>query len=129
MTRRSSAAPSQRQLRVGELIRRVLAETLMRGATHDPALEGLSLTVGEVRASPDLRRATVYVMPLGGAAREEALEALARARGGLRRAVMREVRMKQVPELVFVIDESYDRMDETRALFEDPAVRRDLEGD
>lgn len=130
MVRREAArsGPSQRQLRVGELIRRVLADALMRGDLHEPELAGRSITVGEVRVSPDMRHATVFVMPLGGLDREPVLAALGRARGELRHALTREVRMKHVPDLVFRIDESFDRMDETRALLADERVRRDLDG-
>jgi len=119
--------PSQRQLRVGELVRRVLADVLMRGDLHEADLAGRSITVGEVRLTPDLRKAVVYVMPLGGAERETVLAALERARGELRRALMREVRLKYAPELSFRIDESFDRMDETRAMLGAPRVRRDIE--
>lgn len=127
--RDTKQGPSQRQLRVGELIRRVLSDALMRGETHEPDLAGRSITVGEVRVSPDLRRATVFVMPLGGAEQELALAALTRARGELRRAVTREVRIKHAPELEFRLDESFDRMDETRALLGQERVRRDIEGE
>ena len=119
--------PSQRQLRVGELIRRTLSDVLNRGDIHDPELNRLSLTVGEVRASPDLKVATAYVMPLGGRGREDALALLERNRSELRRAVARELTLKYAPELRFVIDETFDKMDETRRLFEQPSVRRDIE--
>ena len=121
------AGPSQRQLRVGELIRRTLSGVLARGDVHDPALNAMSITVGEVRASPDLKVATVYVMPLGGGGRDEAIDALKRNRGELRRAVMREMTLKYAPDLRFVIDETFDRMDDTRRLFADDRVRRDVE--
>lgn len=122
-------APSQRQLRVGELIRRTLSDVLNRGEIHDPDLNRLSITVGEVRTSPDLRVATAFVLPLGGGQRDEALEALKRNRGELRRAVSRALTLKFSPELRFVIDESFDRMDETRALLNSAEVRRDLDRD
>jgi ribosome-binding factor A len=121
--------PSQRQLRVGELIRRTLSSVLARGDVHDLELNAMSITVGEVRTSPDLKIATVYVMPLGGAGREEAIQALKRNRGELRREIMREMTLKYAPDLRFVIDESFDRMDETRALFQRDDVRRDIERD
>jgi len=127
--REKREGPSQRQLRVGELIRRVMSDVLMRGDVHHPDLAGRSITVGEVRTTPDLRKATVYVMPLGGAEREETLTALQEARGELRRAVTREVRLKYAPELSFVLDESFDRMDETRSMLADERVRRDIEDD
>lgn len=121
--------PSQRQLRVGELIRRRLSEVLARGEVHDPDLNALSITVGEVRSSPDLRVATAYVMPLGGGDREAALEALGRNRHEIRRMVTRGLQLKFSPELRFAIDETYDRMDETRRLFSLDGVRRDLDDD
>ncbi|MGP1356098.1 30S ribosome-binding factor RbfA [Roseicyclus sp.] len=121
------AGPSQRQLRVGELIRRTLSGVLARGDVHDPELNAMSITVGEVRTSPDLKVATVYVMPLGGGARDEAIQALKRNRGELRRAIMQDMTLKYAPDLRFVIDETFDRMDETRRLFSDERVRRDLE--
>ncbi|MBO6602495.1 MULTISPECIES: 30S ribosome-binding factor RbfA [Paracoccaceae] len=121
--------PSQRQLRVGELIRRTLADVLNQGDVHDPELNAMSITVGEVRASPDLKIATVYVMPLGGGQREEAIEALKRNRSELRRAISREMSLKYTPDLRFVIDETFDRMDESRRLFAQEKVRRDLERD
>jgi ribosome-binding factor A len=122
------AGPSQRQLRVGELIRRTLSSVLARGDVHDPELNAMSITVGEVRTSPDLKIATVYVMPLGGGGREDAIQALKRNRGELRRLIMREMTLKFAPDLRFVIDVSFDRMDETRALFQREDVRRDIEG-
>ncbi|WP_416915087.1 MAG: 30S ribosome-binding factor RbfA [Roseicyclus sp.] len=123
------AGPSQRQLRVGELIRRVLSQVLARGEVHDPELNAMSITVGEVRTSPDLKIAMVYVMPLGGGRREDAITALKRNRGELRRAIMRDMSLKYAPDLRFLIDETFDRMDETRALFDREEVRRDLGGD
>ena len=121
------AGPSQRQLRVAELIRRRLSEVLARGEIHDPELAQFSITVGEVRTSPDLKVATAYVLPLGGDNRDEALAALRRNRSELRRAVAKELALKFSPELRFVIDESFDRMDETRSLLSLDSVRRDLE--
>jgi ribosome-binding factor A len=118
--------PSQRQLRVGELIRRTLSTVLARGEVHDPELNAMSITVGEVRTSPDLKIATVYVMPLGGAGRAEAIDALKRNRGELRRVLMKDMTLKYAPDLRFVIDETFDRMDDTRRLFSDEKVRRDV---
>ena len=118
--------PSQRQLRVGELIRRTLSDVLMRGDVHDPDLNRISITVGEVRASPDLKIATVYVMPLGGKDAEGALAALNRHKGELRHLVAREMTLKFAPELRFVLDETFDRMDATRRMFADERVQRDI---
>ncbi len=120
------SGPSQRQLRVGELIRRRLSEVLARGEVHDPDLNAHSITVGEVVASPDLRVATAYVLPLGGRGREEALEALARNRAELRRLVAKGLALKFAPELRFRVDETFDRLDETRRLFSEEKVRRDV---
>lgn len=124
---RSGSAPSQRQLRVGELIRRTLSEILLKGEIHDPDLNRMSITVGEVRASGDLRVATVYVLPLGGVNQEEALEALERNKYELRRAVTKAISLRNSPELRFFIDDTFDRMDETRRLFAQDNVRRDIE--
>ena len=126
--RNTGQGPSQRQLRVGELIRRTLADVLNRGEIHDPDLNRLSITVGEVRTSPDLRVATAFILPLGGGDRSAALDALNRNRASLRNAVNRELTLKRSPELRFEIDETYDRMDETHRLFGLSNVRRDLEG-
>lgn len=121
------AGPSQRQLRVGELIRRRVSEVLTQGDIHDPDLNGISITVGEVRASPDLKVATVYVMPLGGEGAEEALTALRRNQSEIRRTVARGLELKFAPELRFELDDTFDRMDATRELFSRDNVRRDVE--
>lgn len=120
--------PSQRQLRVGELIRRTLSEVLARGDVHDPELNRLSMTVGEVRTSPDLKIATAYVLPLGGQGQEDAIALLARNRGELRRLIGKKLAMKYTPDLRFRLDETFDQMDETRRLFSNDQVRRDIEG-
>ena len=122
-----SRGPSQRQLRVGELIRRTLSDVLIRGEIHDPDLNRMSITVGEVRTSPDLRIATAYILPLGGQGRDEALSALRRNRYELRRAISKELTLKFSPEIKFEIDETFDRLDDTRRLFEQENVRRDLD--
>ncbi|MBC7163607.1 MAG: 30S ribosome-binding factor RbfA [Roseovarius sp.] len=121
--------PSQRQLRVGELIRRTLSEVLMRGDIHDPDLNRLSITVGEVRCSPDLKIATAFVMPLGGDPTGESIGLLARNKSELRRIIGRKAGLKFTPDLRFRLDETFDRMDETRRLFADEKVRRDVEGE
>ena len=121
--------PSQRQLRVGELIRRTLSDVLSRGDVHDPDLNRHSITVGEVRTSPDLKVATAYVLPLGGHGAEEALAALRRNTRELRHLVAKEMTLKYAPDLRFVLDETFDRMDDTRRLFADERVRRDVEGE
>jgi ribosome-binding factor A len=119
--------PSQRQLRVGELIRRALSDVLNRAEIHDPDLNRMSITVGEVSLSNDLKVATCYVMPLmGGATPEEAIAALARNKGELRHRVVHGLTLKYAPDLRFRADETFDRLDETRRLFADPVVQRDL---
>lgn len=123
------SGPSQRQLRVAELIRRRLSDMLHQGDIHDPDLNRLSITVGEVTCTPDLRIATAYVLPLGGGQRDEALEALARNKGEIRRAIGKALQLKHSPEIRFAIDETYDRLDDTRAMFADENVRRDLDRD
>ena len=121
------AGPSQRQLRVGETIRRALSEVLARGDVHDPDLNRLSITVGEVRTSPDLKIATAYVLPLGGRGQEEVIELLARNKGELRRLVAKKLTLKFAPDLRFRLDETFDQMDETRRMLSDERVRRDAE--
>lgn len=119
--------PSQRQLRVGELVRRALSDLLMQGDIHDPELNAMSITVGEVRLSPDLKIATAWVMPLGGGNRDEAIDALSRNRAELRRQLGKHTGLKFTPDLRFRIDETFDRMDETRRLLADEHVRQDLD--
>jgi ribosome-binding factor A len=124
----SGAGPSQRQLRVAEVIRRALSDILTRDEVGDPELGGVSITVSEVRVSPDLRQAVAYVLPLGGVNTEGVLAALARNRVEIRRLVTRQIDLKYSPELSFSPDRSFDQMDRTRDLLGAPAVRRDLDG-
>lgn len=119
--------PSQRQLRVGELIRRTLSEVLARGDVHDPDLNRMSITVGEVRTSPDLKIATAFVLPLGGKGQEDVLKLLARNKSELRRMVGKKLGLKFTPDLRFRLDETFDQMDETRRMLSQDAVRRDVE--
>ncbi|MBM1815880.1 30S ribosome-binding factor RbfA [Pseudosulfitobacter pseudonitzschiae] len=121
------AGPSQRQLRVGELIRRTLSEVLARGDVHDPDLNRMSITVGEVRTSPDLRIATAYVLPLGGDGKDEVLKLLARNKGELRHVVGKKLALKFAPDLRFQLDQTFDQMDDTRRMLNQDAVRRDTE--
>ena len=120
-------APNQRQLRLGELIRRRLSELLQRGEIHDPDLARMMITVGEVRCSPDLSVATAFILPLGGNNKEEALLALRKSRHEIRREVAKVLNIKFAPEIRFEIDDTFDRMDATRALFERPEVKADLD--
>jgi len=122
--------PSQRQLRAGELVRHALVDILAREDFRDPALEGVSVTVGEVRCSPDLRHANVFVSPLGIddlAKREEMAEGLNRAAGFLRGRLGREIEMKFTPQLNFIADRSYDEATAMDKLLDSPEVKRDLD--
>ncbi len=119
--------PSQRQLRVGELIRRTLADVLARGDIHDPDLNRMSITVGEVRTSPDLKIATAYVLPLGGRGADEVLKLLARNKSELRRIIGKKLALKYAPDLRFQLDETFDRMDDTRRMLAQAEVRRDVD--
>lgn len=122
----TGSGPTQRQLRVGELIRRALSDVLNRAEVHDPDLNRHSITVGEVSVSPDLKVATCYVMPLGGGDAQGAIAALARNKGELRHHVAKAMTLKYAPDLRFRVDETFDRLDETRRLFADEKVQRDL---
>ncbi len=121
------AGPSQRQLRVGETIRRALAEVLGRSDVHDPDLNRMSITVGEVRMSSDLKLATAYVLPLGGEGKDEVLKLLSRNRGELRKQVSKKLTLKFSPDLRFQLDQTFDQMDETRRMLAEDRVRRDAD--
>ncbi len=121
------AGPSQRQLRVGETIRRALSDVLARGDVHDPELNRMSITVGEVRTSPDLKIATAYVLPLGGEGQDEVIALLARNKGELRKQVAKKLTLKFSPDLRFQLDQTFDQMDETRRMLNQDVVRRDAD--
>jgi ribosome-binding factor A len=123
----SGGTPGQRQLRVGEVIRRALSEILTRGEVHDPELAHVSITVAEVRVSPDLRHATAFVLPLGGVNTTEIVRALGRNRAEIRRLVTDRIDLRFSPELAFQADTRFDQMDRTRDLLRSQPVRRDLE--
>ena len=120
-------APSQRQLKVGELIRHALAEIFARGEIADPVLNRHSLTVPEVRMSPDLKLATVYVLPLGGGEADEAVAQLDKHKRYLRGALAKRVSMKFMPELRFMVDTSFAASARIDALLASPKVARDLD--
>src|SRR3979411_1664118 len=122
----SSPGGSQRQLRVGETVRHAIADILSHGSVHDPDLEGHIVTVPEVRMSPDLKLATVYVMPLGGKDTEIVLAALARNKKFLRGEVAHRVNLKFAPDLRFRVDERFDEAERIEKLLRTPAVQRDL---
>lgn len=128
-THHSSRGPTQRQLRVGELIRRALSDILNRGDIHDPDLNRMSITVGEVRTSPDLRVATAFILPLGGKGKDEALLALRTNRYEIRRAISKTLALKYSPEIRFLIDQTFDQMDDTRRMLAQDDVRRDIESE
>jgi len=121
-------APSQRQLRVGEVIRHALAEILQRGDVHDPVFETNVVTVPEVRVAPDLKCATVFVMPLGGKNSEEVVAALDRHKNYLRGEVARRVNLRTAPDLRFRVDTSFDEGARVDAMLRSPEVARDLNG-
>ena len=125
----SSTAGAQRQLRVGEIMRHALAEILSQGGVHDPVLETNLITVPEVRMSPDLKLATVYVMPLGGRNTELVLKALATNKSFLRTEAARRVNLKLAPDLRFRIDERFDEAERIEKLLRTPAVQKDLAAD
>ena len=127
--RENSPSASQRQLRVGELIRHAMSELLTRGEVHDPVLEGHLITVPEVRMTADLRLATIYVMPLGGRDAAEVLDALERNKRFLRGEIAHRVNLKFAPEIRFRVDERFDEAERIEKLLRTPAVQRDLKDD
>ena len=132
MSRRHSEpakGPSQRALRAGELVRHALVEILARGDVHDPVIEAHRITVPLVRMSPDLRLATVYVMPLGGEHEKDVLAALDRNKRYLRGEIAHRVNLKFAPDIRFRIDEGFDEAERIERLLRSPQVRRDLDKD
>jgi len=129
MNKGEAKAPSQRQLRVGEEVRHVLAWILERGEICDPGLGGAAVTVTEVKISPDLRNATVFVMPLGGEHISDVIEALNRAAPFVRRQVGKAVKLRRLPNLTFVADGTFAEAGRIDDLLKDPNVSRDLNGD
>ncbi len=125
-SRDSERAPSQRQLRVGELIRHALAEMLSRGEIHDEVIENHLITIPEVRMTADLRMATIYVMPLGGKDLDAVVEALNRNKKFLRGEIAHHVNLKFAPDIRFRIDERFDEAERIEKLLRTPAVHRDL---
>ena len=121
-----STQPSNRQLRVGELIRRSLSEILVKGHLYDPDIETTTITVSEVRCSADLKIAKVYVMPLGGNNINQIIEGLEKNRGKLRQLLGKAISTKYIPDLRFFEDKSFDQMDNTRRLLNLPEVRKDI---
>ena len=126
MAKQRPKAPGQRQLRVGEELRHVLAGIFEREAFRDPALRDVSLTVTEVRPSPDLRHARVYIVPLGGGDMPAILEGLKRVKPFLRREVAARVQIKFIPDLIFAADTTFDEAEHISRLLHKPEVARDI---
>jgi ribosome-binding factor A len=121
--------PSQRQLRVGELVRKDVSDILSRGTLSDPALDGVIISVPEVRMTPDLRVATCLVMPLGGRDGDKVVAGLNRSSRIIRRELARRLTMKFMPDLRFVLDTRFDDDDRITTLLNSEDVRRDLDPD
>lgn len=122
----SSYGPSQRQLRVGEMLRHALAEVLRENEIRDPELGGVSVTITQVKPSPDMRYATVYCEPLGGKNAKAIVAALNRHKGFLRGEMGHLIAMKFTPDLRFVEDESFAEAEKIENILKSPAVQRDL---
>lgn len=123
------ASGGQRNLRVGEEIRHALASIFMRGEVHSMDLLGASITVSEVRVSPDLKNATAFVMPLAGKNKEGLLEALKKSSPELRHLVGKKIKLRYTPKIFFALDESYDEAERISNLLSKPEVARDLDND
>jgi ribosome-binding factor A len=125
---RDSGTPggSQRQLRVGELVRHALADLLTRGEVHDPVIEGHLITVPEVRMSPDLRLATIYIMPLAGRDTDEVVAAFERNKKFLRGEIAHTINLKFAPDLRFRVDDRFAEVERIEKLLRSPEVQRDL---
>jgi len=124
--RDSPLGDSQRQLRVGELVRHALADMLTRGDVHDPVIERHMITIPEVRVTADLRLATIYVMPLGGRDAEEVVAAFERHKKFLRAEIAQRINLKFAPDLRFRIDERFAEAERIDKLLRSPPVARDL---
>ena len=127
MKRSGSKSRSQRQLRIGEVLRYALVRVLERGEARDPGLEGVSITVTEVQISPDFRNATAFVMPLGGTDADIVLESLTRAAPFFRRVVASEIDMRRLPALTFQLDHSFDNAGRVDVLLRSHTVVADLD--
>ena len=123
----SALGGSQRQLRVGELVRNAMAELLARGEVHDPVIETHLITVPEVRMTADLRLATVYIMPLAGRDADKVLAALEHNKKFLRGEIAQRINLKFAPDLRFRVDDRFAEADRIDKLLRSPAVKRDLD--
>src|SRR3954453_20280689 len=128
-TNGSAPGGSQRQLRGGDTVRHAVADILSQGSVHDPDLEGHIMTVPEVRMSPDLKLATVYVMPLRGRDTDVVIAALERNKKFLRGEIARRVNLKFAPDVRFRVDDRFDEAERIEKLLRTPAVQRDLAAD
>ncbi len=124
--RAASYGPSQRQLRVGEMLRHALADVLRENDIRDPELDGVSVTITQIKPSPDMRYATVYCEPLGGKNAKVIVAALNRHKGFLRGEMGHRITMKFTPELRFVEDESFAEAEKIETILKSPEVQRDL---
>jgi len=127
--RRALTGPSQRQLRAGELVRHALVDILRAEELRDPALAGVSVTVTEVRMSPDLKHALCFIAPLGGGGAAEVAAALNRVTRFLRGRLGHMIDMRATPDLKFVHDQSFEAAEKMNRLLSDPRIRRDVEGE
>lgn len=127
--RDSSPGGSQRQLRVGELVRHAFAEMLTRGDVHDPVIERHMITIPEVRVSADLRLATIYVMPLGGRDAQEVVAAFERHKKFLRAEIAHRINLKFAPDIRFRVDDRFAEAERIEKLLRSPDVQRDLKHD
>src|ERR1700720_4255186 len=118
---------SQRQLRVGELVRHAMAEMLTRGDVHDPVIEGHLITVPEVRMSADLRLGTIYVMPMGGRDAEQVVAAFERHKKFLRTEIAHRINLKFAPDIRFRVDDRFAEAERIEKLLRSPEVKRDLD--
>lgn len=123
----SFIGPSQRQLKVGEILRRSLSDIFLRGDLHDVALSRFNITIGEVRVSPDLRNATVYFLPLGGEYAEEARKLLNKNKKEIRFQLSKKIALKFSPDLVFQIDHTFDNVEQSQKLFSNEKFLQDIQ--
>ena len=127
MSRSQDGTRSQRQNRVGEVLRHAVAEILARGDLRDPDLQGVSVTVTEVTVSPDLKNATAWIMPLGGGHADKVEAALNRCARYVRGQVSKMVTLRYAPQVRFAVDTSFDSADRIKSILDKPGVRRDLD--
>ena len=126
MVAQPAKQPSQRQLRVGEEVRQALSNIFMHGETHEPLLDSGSITVSEVRISPDLKNATVFVMPLAGGNKDEVLEALSENAPRIRKLMNRHVVLRYSPKLFFKLDTSFENANRINMLLNSERVQKDV---